>query len=209
MRKKRCSNHKKLNVRLAVAIFAAAALLLCAELSVRPVAAETAAYSAKLSAATMLNDAVLDEFQEYREEFADLVHVEYGDGGAITSISTDALAAGIFKERIIKRLTRELARPVTSDTGIPIGSLTGLSLFAGYGPELPLRYTMVGAPTASLKSYFVSGGINQSVHRIVVCFSVEVRSVLPVVSGPEIVNGEVLVSETVIVGEVPDTYWGR
>jgi len=186
-----------------------AAVIIFFELSARPVAAQAASLCAKQAAAALLSDAVLDELNEFKSVFPDLVRIERDDEGRISSITTDALMTGMFKERVVKRLTRELSSPVSVSQGIPLGTLTGISLLSGYGPVLPLTYMMIGAPEAELHSRFTSGGINQSVHRVSVSFAVKIKALTPLASDPEYVNGEVLISEIVVIGKVPDTYWNR
>ena len=64
----------------------------------------------------------------------------------------------------------------------------------------------VGSSSARFENQFESAGINQTKHRIVLRIDVYVSVLLPGYSAVTQVSNEITVAETVIVGEVPDTY---
>ncbi|MBO4501832.1 MAG: hypothetical protein J5760_06275, partial [Clostridia bacterium] len=51
---------------------------------------------------------------------------------------------------------------------------------------------------------FVTGGINQTVHRISVVYSVTVRCLAPFDEELTVITGETVLAETLIIGEVPE-----
>lgn len=92
------------------------------------------------------------------------------------------------------------------ELSIPIGSLTGSALLAGRGPRISVRMESVGTSSAWFENEFVTGGINQTNHRIILHIEVSVAILLPGVTTTTKVNNAVTVAETVIVGSVPETY---
>ena len=92
---------------------------------------------------------------------------------------------------------------------VPLGAFTGISVLAGFGPEITFRVLQVGSVICSFESEFTSAGINQTVHSIYLDVTSEVSVVLP--SGTKKISTvtEVMVAESLIVGEVPDIYWGK
>ena len=65
---------------------------------------------------------------------------------------------------------------------------------------------VAGTVTADLHSEFLSAGINQTLHRLVLNVDVPLSILLPGSRGNTVAKVTVCVAETVIVGRVPDTY---
>ncbi|NLZ46707.1 MAG: sporulation protein YunB, partial [Clostridiales bacterium] len=76
----------------------------------------------------------------------------------------------------------------------------------GKGPNVKFKFSQVGSPEVSLKSTFSSSGINQTLHQIYAYIEIEVYSIAPKKSKPVLFKFDYLITETVIVGEIPDTY---
>ena len=64
----------------------------------------------------------------------------------------------------------------------------------------------MGSVNASFASEFTSAGINQTRHRILINTSVYISVMLPTGSAGTEVISEAVIAETVIVGDVPDSY---
>ena len=64
----------------------------------------------------------------------------------------------------------------------------------------------VGSSTAWFENQFISAGINQTRHNIVLHIDVDVSILLPGFTAVTRVSNSFTVAETVIVGSVPDTY---
>ena len=79
----------------------------------------------------------------------------------------------------------------------------GSRLLSGKGPEIPVNVIPVGSLSYELKSELVSGGINQTVHRISLFYSATVRCLAPFDEELIIITGETVIAETLIIGEVP------
>ena len=74
------------------------------------------------------------------------------------------------------------------------------------GPLLPVRIRSVGGAEATFEHVFTAAGINQTHHQIMLDLTVSLTLLIP--GGPldTQVSTQVCVAETVLVGEVPDTY---
>ena len=62
---------------------------------------------------------------------------------------------------------------------IPIGTVSGIPLFTGMGPNLVMKFTPAGAVQSTFSSKFTSAGINQTLHRITLTLKATVRIILP------------------------------
>ena len=71
---------------------------------------------------------------------------------------------------------------------------------------MSLRLHQVGAVDTEIHSEFIAQGINQTKHRISILVTAEVSAILPLHSTDIVISDEFLVSETIIVGEIPSVY---
>jgi len=90
--------------------------------------------------------------------------------------------------------------------GIPLGALTGSKYLAGFGPKINITIVPAGNVDSEVKTEFVSGGINQTVYRIYLDVKGTVDILTPYNTINREVENKVLLVETVIVGNVPQTY---
>jgi len=94
----------------------------------------------------------------------------------------------------------------TSDIGIPIGSLFLPELFSGKGPAIPVHILAIRNSDASFSSNFTQAGINQTLHQLIMLVSVDVAILVLGQTASFTITSEVVVAETVIVGDVPNTF---
>jgi sporulation protein YunB len=89
---------------------------------------------------------------------------------------------------------------------LPLGTLTGLALFSGRGPELDIRFTPIGGAEGSLSSSLRAAGINQSLFSIDLTLYARIRVLLAGRDEEITVKTTVPICETVVVGNVPQVY---
>lgn len=90
---------------------------------------------------------------------------------------------------------------------IPVGAISGNKYLSGHGPEINIKIIPSGIVTTEVKTEFKNQGINQTVYRIyleVVCNEKILTSYNTI--DTKIVN-QILLVETVIVGNIPETYY--
>jgi len=152
-----------------------------------------------------LNSAILSTLEE-GVSYSDLVTVERA-GDKILSVSSNSL-----KINKIAREAVSLAQKNISGIGdkiyIPIGAFSGLDAFYGSGPEIGVKILPVGKADCAFSSTFTEAGINQTKHSIYLRLNAEI-SVVMLKSDIEFsLSAEVLISECVLMGEVPGVYIG-
>ena len=89
---------------------------------------------------------------------------------------------------------------------IPLGAFTGNTLVSGMGPNIGIRVISRGNVRTEIRSEFESRGINQTIYRIYLLITGEIRVFTPYNAVDEQVAQQVLLVETVIVGDVPEMY---
>ena len=153
-----------------------------------------------------INSAVIDELSQNPGIYEALVTVGRLENGEISSINTDTVKINILKSNVTLRMLENLAAMESRNFTVPLGTLLGGNLFLGRGPGISLRIMPVGALSSTLKSQFLSAGINQTLHRVVIEVEVGITVVMPGAAVYITKSDQVVLGETVIVGAVPESY---
>lgn len=144
----------------------------------------------------------------YRQgaSYSDMVSLQTGKSGEITTLSTDTVQLNQLRNAVMEQVITQVEDLDAEELGIPLGLLTGWDLLSATGPKLPVRVLSVASASGNYRNDFISAGINQTLHRIFLDVTILVRVLLP----GGIVETEVMVpisvAETVIIGQVPQTY---
>ena len=117
-------------------------------------------------------------------------------------------------ERAVDRLQSSVSRAVNESLSqlegtklsVAIGTLSGINILTGRGFDIPLRLHQIGAAKTELKSDLTEAGINQTKYSLYLTVTIEMTAILPAHSTDIVVSYDYPVSETVIVGEIPDMY---
>lgn len=188
-----------------------AAVLLAAFLSVsnarlRPVLTAMAEERVENAVTTAIHSAVADLWAGEALEYGDLVTLHTDEEGRVTALSFDAQQANLLRAALLAAAQDAVEAVKAQDLSIPLGSLTKLDLLYGRGPTVTVRVLSVGTVSAEYGHSFTEAGINQTLHQIVLHVTVTVRFLLPGQRPERTVSVPICVAETVIVGQVPETY---
>ncbi|MCL2564179.1 MAG: sporulation protein YunB, partial [Oscillospiraceae bacterium] len=77
---------------------------------------------------------------------------------------------------------------------------------SGRGPGIRFRVVTLGNPSATFTNEFSTAGINQTKHQIMLELTVQVNILVPGRTTRETITTQMLVAETVIVGDVPNVF---
>ena len=122
------------------------------------------------------------------------------------TLKTNISEVNRLKTDILNIINDEILALDTSDIGIPLGSLIFPELLSGKGPAIPVHILSIRNSDAVFASNFSQAGINQTLHQLTMQVSVDVSVLVLAKTETFTVTSEVVVAETVIVGEVPETY---
>lgn len=194
----------RLAALLALSTFAALAFLLM-DLQLRPQIREWGQARARYLATQAINQAISQELEENGEEYQDLVRFEKDQFGQILAVQTDVVKVNTMKSRMIARVSQKL-NDAAAVIRIPLGNATGMDLLYGRGPKIPLRMIPLGSANADFVSVFTNAGINQTRHQVVIEAEVELNVLAPGSETTLAVSSRISVAETVLIGNVPDSY---
>lgn len=154
----------------------------------------------------LTNDAIAKQMADGVIQYDRIVYFEKDLEGRITALKTNMSEINRLKTDILNIINDEILALDTSDIGIPLGSLILPELLSGKGPAVPLHILSIRNSDAVFSSAFSQAGINQTLHQITMEVSVDVAVLVLARTENFTVNSEVVVAETVIVGDVPQTY---
>ena len=70
-----------------------------------------------------------------------------------------------------------------------------------------LKLYCIGRVDVKFKSSFENAGINQTRHRIYLDITTNIKSIIPVCTQDQNCINEIMIAETIIVGDIPQTYY--
>lgn len=179
--------------------------LLALNTALRPIVESMLTAQARRVFTEAVNSALLDVSSE-NISCDTFVTLSTDDSGRISSIQTNSMAVNRFKSSASQSIARELEEIKKEDIRVPLGTLTGIDAFTGRGPDVKLRLVQNGSITADLSSSFSEAGINQTCHAINCDVEAEFYAVIPGFKIPIELSTSVIIAQSVIVGEVPDSY---
>ena len=139
-------------------------------------------------------------------KYTDLIKVVQDKDGRVMMIQADTLKMNEISASAALITQDNLSKIGDQGIGIPLGSVLGGQLLSGRGPNVYARIIPVGSVTTDFESEFQNQGINQTRHKIFLNVHTTVRIVIPTQSKEVNVDCKVLVTECIIVGQVPDYY---
>lgn len=83
----------------------------------------------------------------------------------------------------------------------------GISILKNLGPKFDIELESAGKIKTQIESEFKSVNVNQSIHRIYLKLNTQIGILTPLGSFGKTLDSEVLLTEAIIVGKVPDTYY--
>ena len=141
-------------------------------------------------------------------EYDDLFSVVRDDAGNIEMVQANSPEINMVAREIAGLAQANLDALDLKEISIPIGTFTGLALLTGLGPDVTISVMPIGSALCDFVSYFIAAGINQTLHKIYIDVHAEISIITPLDEPTITVKAEVLVAENLIVGEVPEFYFG-
>lgn len=193
-------------ITLAAALLVAWGIIQLLEWRLRPAVAEIARTQVQNTMTSAIEQAVTEDLAQRDVGYDDFVTIQRDSSGAITALSTQTAQMNLLRAELTDTILEALEGVDVSSIHLPMGSLLDFEPLWAKGPDLQVRAMTVGTVSAEFDSEFSSAGVNQTVHRIWLEVVVPMTVLLP---GDELevtVQTRLPLAETVIVGQVPNTY---
>ena len=171
-----------------------------------PVIRSLAETQVKKTASDLINDAIAEQIAAGNIRYDRIVYFEKDLNGRITALKTNIGEINRLTTDVLNLITDEILSTDESSLGVALGSLFLPEFLSGKGPKLPVRILVIRNSEADFYSDFSEAGINQTLHKLNMEVFLDV-TVLVLGSTTEFtISSHMVVAETVIVGDVPETY---
>ena len=154
----------------------------------------------------LINDAIDEQILTGNIQYDRIVYFEKDLNGRITALKTNMSEVNRLKTGILNLINDDILALDASDLSIPIGSLILPEIFSGKGVLIPVQIISIRNSDGSFSSNFTHAGINQTLHQLTMHVCVDISVLVLGKTESFSVNTQVVVAETVIVGDVPDTF---
>ena len=154
----------------------------------------------------LTNDAIARQIAIGDIQYDRIVFFEKDLDGRITALKTNMSEVNRLKTDILNIINDEILALDHSDIGIPLGSLFFPEVLSGKGPAIPVHILSIRNSDAAFVSHFEQAGINQTLHKLTMLVSIDVSVLALAETTSFTMESEVVVAETVIVGDVPQTF---
>ncbi len=154
----------------------------------------------------LINDAVSKQISAGAIAYENIVYFEKDVSGRITALKTNIAQVNMLKTETLDFVNETLLDMDSFDIGVPIGSMVFPEFLSGRGPQIPVQIMSIRNSDAGFESNFTQAGINQTLHQLKMIVLVDVTVLVLGRTVDFTVSSDVVVAETVIVGQVPNTF---
>ena len=159
----------------------------------------------QVSGAKAVNQVVNDEIVS-NIEYNDIVQVHKDEKGRIVLIQPNTIMLNKIMSSTVIEVSEYLEKLHEESIQIPAGQLTGSNMLAGYGPMMTVKIIPSGEVYVEVLNKFEQAGINQTRHLIYFNIKNRLKVAVPFFNDVVEVNTTIPLAETIVVGEVPNTY---
>lgn len=138
--------------------------------------------------------------------YEELIDAQMDAQGRVSMLRANTMRMNELASQTALLAERELGSAENQVVEIPLGAALGVSFLSGFGPRLEVQILPVGAVHTSFDTEFETAGINQTRHKIFLNLRATVSLIVPTVSQLVEVTSTVPIAESIIVGEVPESF---
>jgi len=139
-------------------------------------------------------------------KYEDIVSVHKDGEGRIVMIQPNTIVLNKIMADTVSEVASSMGSLKEDSVDIPLGQLSGSNILAGYGPKLKVKIIPAGQVQVDVLNKFEQAGINQTRHLIYFKIDSDIKVAVPLLNDEVKVSAVIPLAETIIVGEVPETY---
>ena len=160
------------------------------------------AYSMAVETLNRAVHAVTDDGVSYKE----LVDTQMDAQGRVSMLRANTMRMNALAAQTAMVAEQELNSTENQSVEIPLGAALGIRFLSGFGPRISVQILPVGAVNTSYDTEFETAGINQTRHKIFLSLRATVSLIIPTGSQLVEVESTMLIAESIIVGDVPESF---
>ena len=151
------------------------------------------------------NSAVSFTLQD-KINYNELIDVQKNASGDIVLMSANSQKINSIGRKVAEITSENLKSKLYKGVPIPALAFTGIDVLAGFGREIYIKAVNIVSVISEFNSNFNSVGVNQTLHSIYIDVIVMVEIIFPLNKTTIKNSTPILISESVLIGKVPDIY---
>ncbi len=165
--------------------------------------------SCKTAAGSKANHIVSEEVEKMMARYAyqDLVNLEKDEKGNVIFMQINTILMNQLVSQIVKNIQTRIDNSPTTMVYINYGSISGVTILKNVGPKFEIELETAGRIETQLHSKVENVGVNQTLHKVYLGLKTNIGILTPIGSFGKEVDSEVLLTEAIIFGNVPETYY--
>ena len=193
---------------------------------VEPTLMNIAELEATKVATAIIQEAVKEEIVD-SDQAENLVITKEDKEGNITMITINSQQVRGALERVTENIVTKLeaiegenfndANRETTDQEqnngimyeIPLGQVTGNAILSSLGPDIPVRFYLIGDVHTDIKRAIKEYGINSARHEVTVEVEVTIQMIIPFATETKTITNSIPVIDIIEPGDVPQYYNGN
>jgi sporulation protein YunB len=200
------SPHKKRKIKTLIAVLILLSLAAFVVIRLRELVVQVALYTVTDIFTQTINEAISKKINDGSLDYEDLITLEKDTDGNITALVTNSAKINLLQAEITNTVIAEISDQLATTIEIPLGNVLGSTIFSNKGPNIPVEVLSVTNSSAEFKNEFAAAGINQTRHQIMLSIRLDIELLVPGERVNTYVETEMVIAETVLVGDVPQTY---
>lgn len=180
-------------------------IFLVFEHNLKPTIREIAEAKARWVATDAVNRAIKNEIAD-SINYHDLIYVQKDINGRVVLMQPNIVRINLLASETILAIQTTLKELANEQFSIPLGQVLGSQLLANFGPRIKVSIYPIGTVRANVFDKFEEAGINQTRHRLYLDIQTQVKVVVPLITSNVRVAEQVPITDTIIVGQVPEMY---
>ena len=152
----------------------------------------------------IINNTIINEYSK-QFKYEDIVRIEKDKNDNIVMLKADTLKMNKIACDVAIIAQKELKGLGSVGIKVPMGYILKNNILANLGPSITFKMQPIGYIETKYLSEFESAGINQTRHKVYVSVKTKIRVIIPMRSNDIEIKSEMPISETIIVGKIPNT----
>ncbi len=180
------------------------ALYILANAKVKPIVLSLAEARLDSIAVKAMNDAVRKTIVDLN--YNDLINVKIDSNNNVSFIQADTIKMNDVATKTALYAQENISNIGQQGIMIPLGTIFGNQFMSGKGPNIKVKMEPIGSVTSEYETEFEDAGINQTRHKIYITLISNLRIIIGNSSQHITASTQILVSETIIIGGVPNSF---
>ncbi|MCZ8522790.1 MULTISPECIES: sporulation protein YunB [Paenibacillus] len=202
----RARTKRNLLISLVVVVLLLLQLFLYIERNLKPPLAALAKVRVKQIATETINGAITEQMAK-NTSFDKLIDWKTDRSGKVTAFMLNNAEHLRVTADTVRIVQQQLDRIASMPEEVPLGQAMDSPLLASFGPDIPIRLVPAGSAKVDLSTRHQNAGINNVLVEVFVRIRVEVNIIIPFDTVPEVVETEIPISYSLVVGDVPTYYF--